>query len=155
MPTFSTLRIDTDPAHPRIARLLLNRPERLNALSTAMLDGLLEALPRLVADANIAVVVLTGAGRGFCAGGDVKSMADGSSQLGAQHSVHLLCLFWGSGFACSNGPYGFVGHHNFADTMAHSMNGRSQLALYHPLGLARFALRQRFAYAHNGCDAFR
>ena len=33
MPTFSTLRIDTDAAHPRIARLMLNRPERLNAIN--------------------------------------------------------------------------------------------------------------------------
>ncbi len=74
----------------RVATLTLNRPDRLNALSTPMLDGLLEALPRLAADANIAVVVLTGAGRGFCAGGDVKSMAEGSSQLGAQDAVVRL-----------------------------------------------------------------
>ena len=74
----------------RVATLTLNRPDRLNALSTPMLDGLLEALPRLAADANIAVVVLTGAGRGFCAGGDVKSMAEGSSQLGAQDAVERL-----------------------------------------------------------------
>ncbi|MBE0612815.1 MAG: enoyl-CoA hydratase [Burkholderiales bacterium] len=74
----------------RVATLTLNRPERLNALSTPMLDGLLEALPRLAADPDVAVVVLTGAGRGFCAGGDVKSMADGTSQLGAQDAVKRL-----------------------------------------------------------------
>ena len=74
----------------RVATLTLNRPERLNALSTPMLDGLLEALPRLAADPDIAVVVLTGAGRGFCAGGDVKSMAEGTSQLGAQDAVTRL-----------------------------------------------------------------
>jgi 2-(1,2-epoxy-1,2-dihydrophenyl)acetyl-CoA isomerase len=60
-----------------VAVLTLNRPERLNAMSTAMLDGLLEALPRLAADEGVGVVVLTGAGRGFCAGGDVKAMAAG------------------------------------------------------------------------------
>ena len=49
----------------RIATLTLNRPDRLNALSSPMLDGLLEALPRLGADPQVAVVVLTGAGRGF------------------------------------------------------------------------------------------
>lgn len=58
-----------------VATLTLNRPERLNALSTPIMDGLLEALPRLAADPSVAVVVLTGAGRGFCAGGDVKNMA--------------------------------------------------------------------------------
>ncbi|OLB95502.1 MAG: enoyl-CoA hydratase [Candidatus Rokubacteria bacterium 13_1_40CM_68_15] len=60
-----------------VAVLTLNRPDRLNALSPAMLDALLEALPRLAADADIGVVVLTGSGRGFCAGGDVKAMAEG------------------------------------------------------------------------------
>lgn len=74
----------------RVAMLTLNRPDRLNALSTPMLDGLLEALPRLAADPDVAVVILTGAGRGFCAGGDVKSMAEGSSQLGLNDAVQRL-----------------------------------------------------------------
>jgi len=58
--------------------LTLNRPDRLNAMSRPMLDSLLEALPRLAEDPEIGVVVLTGAGRGFCAGGDVKAMAEGN-----------------------------------------------------------------------------
>ena len=74
----------------RVATLTLNRPDRLNALSSSILDGLLEALPRLGADAEIAVVVLTGAGRGFCAGGDVKSMAEGSNQMGVEDAVQRL-----------------------------------------------------------------
>ena len=74
----------------RIATLTLNRPDRLNALSTPMLDGLLEALPRLAADPEIAVVILTGAGRGFCAGGDVKSMAEGTSLLNVEDAVGRL-----------------------------------------------------------------
>src|SRR3982751_319033 len=60
-----------------VAVLTLNRPDRLNALSGPMLDALLEALPRLAADAAVGAVVVTGAGRGFCAGGDVKAMAEG------------------------------------------------------------------------------
>jgi 2-(1,2-epoxy-1,2-dihydrophenyl)acetyl-CoA isomerase len=60
-----------------VAVLTLNRPEKLNAMSPAMLDTMREALPRLADDANVGVVVLTGAGRGFCAGGDVKAMAEG------------------------------------------------------------------------------
>jgi 2-(1,2-epoxy-1,2-dihydrophenyl)acetyl-CoA isomerase len=74
----------------RVATLTLNRPDRLNALSSPMLDALLDALPRLAADPQIAVVVLTGAGRGFCAGGDVKTMAEGSSQLGVEDAVQRL-----------------------------------------------------------------
>jgi 2-(1,2-epoxy-1,2-dihydrophenyl)acetyl-CoA isomerase len=60
-----------------VATLTMNRPDRLNALSGPMLDGLLEALPRLADDAEVGVIVLTGAGRAFCAGGDVKAMAEG------------------------------------------------------------------------------
>jgi 2-(1,2-epoxy-1,2-dihydrophenyl)acetyl-CoA isomerase len=66
-----------------VAVLTLNRPERLNAMSRPMLDGLLEALPRLASAADVGVVVLTGAGRGFCAGGDVKAMAEGREMDGA------------------------------------------------------------------------
>lgn len=57
-----------------VALLTLNRPARLNALSPAMTDGLRAALERIAADAEIGAVVLTGAGRGFCAGGDVEGM---------------------------------------------------------------------------------
>ena len=61
-----------------VATLTMNRPERLNALSRPMLEAMLEALPRLAEDPAVGVVVLTGAGRAFCAGGDVKAMAEGS-----------------------------------------------------------------------------
>jgi 2-(1,2-epoxy-1,2-dihydrophenyl)acetyl-CoA isomerase len=57
-----------------IAWLTLNRPDRLNAFSPAMLQALGEALQRLRRDASVGAVIITGAGRGFCAGGDVKTM---------------------------------------------------------------------------------
>jgi len=74
----------------RVATLTLNRPDRLNALSTTMLDALLEALPRLAADPRVAVVVVTGAGRGFCAGGDVKNMATRSKPSDISEAVQSL-----------------------------------------------------------------
>jgi 2-(1,2-epoxy-1,2-dihydrophenyl)acetyl-CoA isomerase len=58
-----------------VAVLTLNRPEARNALSNDMLDGLLEALPRLAADSSIGAIIVTGAGGAFCAGGDVKGFA--------------------------------------------------------------------------------
>ncbi|MCG8690833.1 MAG: enoyl-CoA hydratase-related protein, partial [Minwuiales bacterium] len=61
-----------------VATLTMNRPDRLNAMSSAMLKAMLEALPRLAEDPDVGVVVLTGAGKGFCAGGDVKAMAEGT-----------------------------------------------------------------------------
>jgi 2-(1,2-epoxy-1,2-dihydrophenyl)acetyl-CoA isomerase len=57
-----------------ITTLTLNRPERLNALSSAMTAALKEAFERLATDHAVGAIVLTGAGRGFCAGGDVKTM---------------------------------------------------------------------------------
>jgi 2-(1,2-epoxy-1,2-dihydrophenyl)acetyl-CoA isomerase len=63
-----------------VATLTFNRPERMNALSTPIMEGLLHGLPRLAGDPAVRVVVLTGTGRAFCAGGDVKSMAEGGGE---------------------------------------------------------------------------
>ena len=58
-----------------VVALTMNRPGSLNALSGEMMGLLREAVPRLAADKSVRVVVLTGAGKAFCAGGDVKGMA--------------------------------------------------------------------------------
>jgi 2-(1,2-epoxy-1,2-dihydrophenyl)acetyl-CoA isomerase len=63
-----------------VAVLTLNRPESLNALSDEIRLGLLESIHRLGAEPSVGCIVLTGAGRGFCAGGDVKSMGDRSAR---------------------------------------------------------------------------
>jgi 2-(1,2-epoxy-1,2-dihydrophenyl)acetyl-CoA isomerase len=73
-----------------VATLTLNRPERLNALSAAIVDGLLEALPRLAKDADVGAIILTGAGRAFCAGGDVKRMAEDPGQRNLEDTVQRL-----------------------------------------------------------------
>jgi len=58
-----------------VATLTLNRPERMNAFSKEIMERLIEALPRLAGEPSVGAIVLTGAGRAFCAGGDVKRMA--------------------------------------------------------------------------------
>lgn len=58
-----------------ILTVTLNRPERLNALDAGLTDRLHEALLRAADDSDVGVIVLTGAGHAFCAGGDVKCMA--------------------------------------------------------------------------------
>ena len=73
-----------------VATLTFNRPERMNALSTPIMEGLLQGLPRLAGDPAVRVIVLTGAGRAFCAGGDVKSMAEGGERRSAaEATAHL------------------------------------------------------------------
>jgi 2-(1,2-epoxy-1,2-dihydrophenyl)acetyl-CoA isomerase len=73
-----------------IAILTLNRPENLNALSDDIRIGLMEALTRLGADPAIGCIVLTGAGRGFCAGGDVKTMGSRSAKVFEERAAGIL-----------------------------------------------------------------
>ncbi len=60
-----------------IARVTLNRPERRNAISVAMLEQLTAALQDAERDRDVRVIVLTGAGAGFCSGLDLKDAAEG------------------------------------------------------------------------------
>jgi 2-(1,2-epoxy-1,2-dihydrophenyl)acetyl-CoA isomerase len=64
-----------------VALLKMNRPDQLNAMGGDMMTLLLEALHRITLDVEVGCVVLTGAGRGFCAGGDMKSRAAGTRPL--------------------------------------------------------------------------
>lgn len=60
--------------HEHIATLTLNRPEKLNAFTSGMLQGLVAALDECDARDDVRAVILTGAGRGFCSGGDIGGM---------------------------------------------------------------------------------
>jgi methylglutaconyl-CoA hydratase len=69
---FETITLDVDARG--VAVLTLNRPEKHNAMSGQMIDELARAAARLDADGAVRVVVLTGQGRSFCAGGDLGWM---------------------------------------------------------------------------------
>ncbi len=80
---YQTITVDRDARG--VARLMLNRPEKHNALSGEMIGELTEAAGRLGADPSVRVVVLAGAGESFCAGGDLGWMkaqiaADGATR---------------------------------------------------------------------------
>ncbi len=71
-----------------VAVLTLNRPDRRNALSEAMISNLGRLLGQLETDGDVGCVVLTGAGGAFCAGGDVKGFAQrtpGAADAGQEH----------------------------------------------------------------------
>lgn len=70
---YETIRLEVDA--PR-ATVTLQRPEALNALTPQMLEELGDAFARLAADDEVVVVVLTGAGRAFSAGVDLKALGD-------------------------------------------------------------------------------
>src|SRR5579884_2045147 len=73
-------KIDTGTEHllasleEGVLTLTLNRPEARNAMSGEMTAALADQLAKAELDPAVRVVVLTGAGQGFCAGGDVKGM---------------------------------------------------------------------------------
>jgi 2-(1,2-epoxy-1,2-dihydrophenyl)acetyl-CoA isomerase len=78
-----------------VRTLRLNRPDRLNALTEPLLDHLREEIIRAGDDPAVGIVVLTGTGRAFCAGGDLGPMAErqaGDPSAGLRHSEVALLL---------------------------------------------------------------
>jgi 2-(1,2-epoxy-1,2-dihydrophenyl)acetyl-CoA isomerase len=61
----------------RVATITLNRPDKLNAFTGEMIDTWASSLAKAQADEQVNVIVVTGNGRAFCAGGDVARMGDG------------------------------------------------------------------------------
>ena len=73
--TYDDLLYETDG---HIATITLNRPERMNAISGPMLRSFSRALVDADRDADVRVIIITGAGRGFCAGLDLKDFSAGT-----------------------------------------------------------------------------
>src|ERR1700676_2424180 len=69
-------RVLLESVEDGVLTLTMNRPDRLNALTGGMLQGLHDSITRAAADPALGVIFLTGAGRGFRAGGPLKAMAD-------------------------------------------------------------------------------
>jgi enoyl-CoA hydratase len=88
MPSFTTLKIDKDPANPRIARLLLNRPEKLNAINDAMPREIRVAVDWAAAEDEVHVIVVEGAGKGFCGGYDLSQFGEGQIDHPCQQERH-------------------------------------------------------------------
>jgi 2-(1,2-epoxy-1,2-dihydrophenyl)acetyl-CoA isomerase len=74
----------------RVATVILNRPDRLNAMNDELLDDLVEALEGVASDPSLGAVVITGAGRGFCAGGDLASIAEEAGDAPLESRITML-----------------------------------------------------------------
>jgi enoyl-CoA hydratase/carnithine racemase len=99
MPTYPDILYDVKD---RVATITLNRPDRLNAYTPQMANSLRLAMADAAKDTNVRAIVLTGAGRGFCAGGDVaggdadsphyrdKQMGHGQEMREGMHRVIVM-----------------------------------------------------------------
>jgi len=83
---FETLKVEITDG---VALVSLNRPEKMNPLSNKMLDELGDVFPKLRLDDAVKVVVLTGEGKAFSAGGDINDMLGGGLKLDYVHGRTL------------------------------------------------------------------
>jgi enoyl-CoA hydratase/carnithine racemase len=116
MATVKTYEFITFEKRDRVGLITLNRPDRLNAWTYAMNDEILDAIEACNNDAGIGAIVITGAGRGFCAGADVKgfnnaisereSSSDGLTPDDRRREEHLAAFLRRSKplIAAVNGP---------------------------------------------------
>jgi len=89
---FNTLRFEE--LEPHIGLITLNRPDRLNAISMEMLEELQVLFQRIEAMESVWVVIMTGAGRGFCSGADLKDARKRRQSVGTirdagSHLIHI------------------------------------------------------------------
>ena len=89
-PAASGSQVLLEKRHGSITTLVMNRPDKLNALNNDLSMALNEALSRIGNDASVHVVVLTGAGRAFCAGGDLGAIGKGREKGDAAELAPIL-----------------------------------------------------------------
>src|SRR5680860_1034806 len=75
-----------------VGTITLNRPERRNALSDAMISGLAELLSAMEASDEVGSIVLTGAGKAFCAGGDVQGFDEQGGEGGGAQEIDPVAV---------------------------------------------------------------
>ncbi|HAY22145.1 MAG TPA: hypothetical protein DCY27_08260 [Desulfobacterales bacterium] len=80
------------------AILTLNRPEKLNAVNMTMRSEILAALSEIESDEGVKVLIVTGSGRGFCAGADVNEFAAGVEDVQLQQTINKKILWMAKAF---------------------------------------------------------
>src|SRR5258707_11872695 len=103
MADYANIKLERDGA---VARLVLNRPERRNALTHAMMLELEDAFAKVRDDAGCRVLVLRGAGGHFCAGGDLDAMADMPPEPGNGEADPMVAAYrqFGDALLALNAP---------------------------------------------------
>lgn len=121
--------------HDAVALLRLNRPESMNAISRALRKDFIAAFEDCIEDSNIRVMIITGNGKAFCAGFDLKELGSGNSDTAAEEVTNdmarVMERFKGPIIAAVNG---------------HAVTGGFELALACDVLLA--SENARFADTH-------
>jgi enoyl-CoA hydratase len=142
-----------EPVRPGIVQLTLNRPERLNAMNHALVQGLYDALDRVANDPACRVIVLTGTGRGFCAGLDLSEGASPPQTAGmgrAQAGMTVQKLIAGLVPKMRSVPQPIIAAVNGA-----ASGGGLALALASDVRIAAASARFNVAFIRvglSGCD---
>jgi enoyl-CoA hydratase len=142
-----------EPAGDGITKITLNRPERLNAMNYALVAGLHDALDTLAVDRSCRVIVLTGAGRGFCAGLDLAEGASPPTSSGmgrAQSGMAVQKLIAGLVPKMRTAPQPIIAAVNGA-----ASGGGLALALASDVRIASASARFNVAFVRiglSGCD---
>lgn len=118
------VRIERDGA---VATITMDRPEALNAFNTEQLEALRDAVAEVAGDPSIRCAILTGAGRAFAAGADIKEMAGKSAQEGLAFGR----LGHGIGMAINAAPQPWI-----AAVNGHALGGGCEIALACDIRLA-------------------
>jgi len=84
---FKTILFDV---RDHVAKITINRPERMNGYSEPMIKDLLAAIDSARQDDDVRVLIITGTGRAFCAGGDISGAPDTRSRFHGHPMGHLL-----------------------------------------------------------------
>ena len=91
MPNFESIKYET--INDRIALITLNRPDKLNSLTEKLLNELQTAFTQCQQDNNIKGLIITGEGKAFCAGADVRRLADLDPESGLQFAKEGQDIF--------------------------------------------------------------
>lgn len=92
--TYSAIKVNVENG---VAVVALNQPKSMNSLVGQMVDDLIDVTPKLAEDDSVKVVVLTGEGKAFCAGGDLNRFTQGFTQTSAVDyvdNVHRFIKAW-------------------------------------------------------------
>ncbi|MFO8010046.1 MAG: enoyl-CoA hydratase [Dehalococcoidia bacterium] len=100
--TYQSLLLEKDSG---LATVTLNRPEKMNAISPELVDELIEVIDETERDDEVRAVLITGAGRAFCAGGDVETLLSGTDNPAEVYSSSLKGAKIISGIRNASNPW--------------------------------------------------